>query len=39
MDSSDARHFAKHAEKMVSPKTVGKLYQRAEMLARLPVDV
>jgi hypothetical protein len=39
MDPSDARHFAKYTEKMVSPRTVGKLYQRAEMLARLPVDV
>jgi hypothetical protein len=36
MDPSYVRRFAKQTEKMVSPKTVGKLYGRAEMLARLP---
>ena len=36
MDPSYVRRFAKHTEKMVSPKTVGKLYGRAEMLAKLP---
>jgi hypothetical protein len=39
MDTSDAIRFAKSTEKMVSPKTVGKLYQRAEMLAKLPIGV
>lgn len=39
MDPSDVRRFARHTEKMVSPKTVGSLYQRAEMLARLPAGV
>ena len=33
----DAIDFTKHTEMLVSPKTVGGLYKRAEMLAKLPV--
>ena len=36
-ERSAAHEFAKRTETMVSPKAVGKLYQRAEMLAKLPV--
>ena len=36
MDSAERIAFAKSTEKMVLPKDVGKLYQRAEMLSRLP---
>ena len=39
MDHSDAIAFTKHTEMLVSPKTVGGLYGRAEMLAKLPVGV
>jgi hypothetical protein len=31
--------FTKHTEMLISPKAVGKLYQRAEMLSRLPLGV
>ena len=36
MDRADRIAFTKSTEKMVLPKDVGKLYQRAEMLGRLP---
>jgi hypothetical protein len=39
MSESEAVRFAKHTEMLVSPRTVGGLYKRAEMLARLPVAV
>ena len=39
MDHSDAIAFTKHTEMLVSPRTVGGLYRRAEMLAKLPVGV
>ena len=37
MDMPDLLRFIKHTENMVSPKVVGGLYRRAEMLSRLPV--
>ncbi len=37
MSESEVARFAKHTEMLVSPRTVGGLYKRAEMLARLPV--
>lgn len=37
IDTSDSRRFVALTEEMISPKDVGKLYQRAEMLARLPI--
>jgi hypothetical protein len=39
MDESDAIRFTKQTEMLVSPRTVGGLYRRAEMLAKLPVGV
>jgi hypothetical protein len=39
MDESHAIRFTKQTEMLVSPKTVGGLYRRAEMLAKLPVGV
>ena len=36
MDRAERIAFTKSTEKMVLPKDVGKLYQRAEMLGRLP---
>ncbi len=39
MDKPDLRRFIKTTERMVSPKAVGKLYGRAEMLSKLPVGV
>ncbi len=37
MGERDAIRFTKQTEMLVSPKTVGGLYKRAEMLAKLPV--
>jgi hypothetical protein len=39
LERSDLIQFIKNTEGMVTPKTVGGLYQRAEMLSRLPVPV
>ena len=39
MDKPDLVRFIKVTEKLVSPKAVGKLYGRAEMLSKLPVGV
>jgi hypothetical protein len=39
MSENSSAQFAKHTEMLVSPRTVGGLYRRAEMLARLPVGV
>ncbi len=39
MDKPDLVRFIKVTEKLVTPKAVGKLYGRAEMLSRLPVGV
>ncbi len=37
MDQSELIHFIKNTEKMVLPGRVGSLFQRAEMLAKLPL--
>lgn len=37
MLKSDLIQFIKNTEKMISPKDVGMLYQRAEMLRKLPI--
>lgn len=37
MEPSELRRFIAHTETRVSPKTVGGLYGRAEMLARMPI--
>ena len=39
MDKPDLHQFIKGTEETVDPKAVGRLYQRAEMLSRLPVGV
>ena len=39
IDSSHLRQFVAQTERRVSPKEVGKLYARAEMLAKLPMSV
>ena len=39
MDRTELHHFIKNTEKLVTPKAVGKLYGRAEMLGKLPVGV
>ncbi len=39
MDKSDSLRFVEQTEKLIEPKAVGRLYGRAEMLARLPVAV
>ena len=39
MDRSEFIRFTKSTEQLVSPRTVGGLYQRAEMLGRLPVGI
>ena len=39
MDRSELLRYVKRTEMLVSPRTVGGLYQRAEMLGRLPVRV
>jgi hypothetical protein len=39
VDRSDLLRFTKSTENLISPKAVGRLYQRAEMLGRLPVSV
>lgn len=39
MNESDLRRFVQLTEEMVSPREVGRLFQRAEMLARLPVPL
>jgi hypothetical protein len=39
VDRSDLLRFIKSTENSISPKAVGRLYQRAEMLGRLPVSV
>jgi hypothetical protein len=39
VDQSDLLQYIKSTEKLVIPKAVGKLYQRAEMLSKLPVGV
>jgi len=39
MDTRDLHRFVERTEGMVSPRDVGRLYQRAEMLARLPVAI
>lgn len=39
MDRTDAGRFTKSTEMLVSPKAVASLYQRAEMLGRLPLRV
>ena len=38
MSEREAAQFAKHTEMLVSPRTVGGLYRRAEMLAKLNYD-
>jgi hypothetical protein len=39
VDKPDLVRFIKGTEKLVTPKAVGKLYGRAEMLSKLPVGV
>jgi len=39
VDPTHLRRFVAHTEQKVSPKEVAKLYQRAEMLAKLPLPV
>lgn len=39
MDRSESIRFTTSTERLVSPRAVGRLYQRAEMLGRLPVGV
>ena len=39
MDQPDLLRFVKQTEDMISPREVGKLHQRAEMLSRLPVPL
>lgn len=39
MDKPDLFQFIKSTEETVTPKAVGKLYQRAEMLSKLPLGV
>jgi hypothetical protein len=39
INKSELLQFIKHSENMVSPKTVGGLYQRAETLGKLPVKI
>ncbi len=39
MNEADLHRFVRLTEEMVSPREVGRLYQRAEMLARLPVPL
>ncbi|MEX1280051.1 MAG: hypothetical protein AB1Z55_04965 [Acidimicrobiia bacterium] len=39
IDRAHLRDFITRTESMVSPKDVGKLYQRAEMLAKLPIPL
>jgi hypothetical protein len=39
VDKPDLLRFIKITERMVTPKAVGKLYGRAEMLSKLPVGV
>ena len=39
MDKPDLVRFIKGTEKLVTPKAVGKMFGRAEMLRRLPVGV
>ena len=39
IDPADLRRFVMHTEGKVSPKEVGKLYARAESLARMPLPV
>jgi hypothetical protein len=39
VDKSDLLRFTKTTETMITPKAVGRLYQRAEMLSKLPVGV
>ena len=39
MNKPDLLRFIKSTEKLVTPKAVGKMYQRAEMLSKLPLGV
>lgn len=39
IDRAHLRDFITRTEAMVSPRDVGKLYQRAEMLAKLPIPL
>ena len=39
MDRRDLHRYIKKTETLISPKTVGGLYGRAEMLGRLPAGV
>jgi hypothetical protein len=39
VDKTDLLHFTKRTEMLISPKAVGKLYQRAEMLGKLPLSI
>ncbi len=39
MDKPDLVRFTKRTEMLITPKAVGNLYQRAEMLSRLPLRV
>jgi hypothetical protein len=39
MDRAELLRYVKRTESLISPKAVGGLYQRAEMLGRLPVGV
>jgi hypothetical protein len=39
VDRAEFIRFTKSTERLVSPRTVGRLYQRAEMLSRLPVGM
>ena len=39
METTDPHRFIKSTEKLVTPKAVGKLYGRAEMLGKLPTSV
>jgi len=39
VDRAEFIRFAKSTEQLISPRTVGRLHQRAEMLSRLPVGL
>ncbi len=39
MDRQTALHFIRHTEMAISPKAIGGLYGRAEMLRKLPIGV
>ena len=39
MDKTDLLRFTKSTETLITPKTVGGMYGRAEMLGKLPLRI